>query len=496
LLLKNKMSSESTGAGSIKKIVVKGFFWMFLAGILVNLVQFAIKIFLARLLSPQDFGIMAIIISLVSFVSFFQDLGLGTALVQRKDKVQESFNSVFVFVTFLGVIFSSIFVLFSKNIAYFFNTADLSNSILIVALTFPFSAATVPFFAHICKNLLFFRRFLAETLPVIFGSCLSLILALFGFGYMSLVIGYVAGSMSYAVLIFILSPFKLSLKFDLSLLKEILHYSKYIFFVNITAIILSQGDNFIVAKFLGSEQLGYYALAYSLATLPSVNMAHILSRVLFPLFAHVQDSKEVLKTSFIKSVVISTTIVFPIISGMLLVSSFIFVVILNSKWLPAYLPFVILLSLALFKSLSVIPSFFLQATGSSKIDSKIMISSVVLMLLLFLPLTYEFGIIGASLAMSAAYFFGFVSYILVCSKQLNLSRQILLKSAGPAFLSSVLMYCFGLVVIYFLSSSNFINLLIIIGSCSVFYFFLTILINRAVISELKPLLFNFLNRNQ
>ena len=486
----------------LKTIVVRGFFWMFFAGLIVNLIQFFSKIILARILSPQEFGVVSIAISIVSFAGFFYDLGLGSALVQRKAKVEEkeefeSFNSTYFFSFSIGSLIAILLFLFSKNIAVQFNSIELETVIKIISITLPLGALTIPQIAYLSKNLLFFKKFIAETIPILLGSLSSLILAYYNWGYLSLVTGYVVGSVAYAVLLLFLSPWKPKFYFDLRTLIELISYGKFILIGNITAMVLAQGDNFVVGKISGVAQLGYYSIAYTLATLPSVNLAHIVSRVVFPTFAKLQDSKEELKIGFLKTISLISFIILPIGIGTIIVSPFIFSVIISEKWLPAHTSLIILSFLGIFKSLQVVPSFFLQATGSSKKDAKIMSLSMLVEIFLLFPLTYKFGIVGAALAVTISYAYSLINYFLECSKYLSVSFVSCIKTLLPAIIGSILMFFTGTLSINLLKNSyTFFNLLIVLSVCVLSYIITLFFINKKLFVELYNLALSFFNRNQ
>ena len=482
---------------NLKRIVVKGFFWMFLAGLIVNSIQFLAKILLARWLNPADFGVVAIVISIVGVLAFFQDLGLGTTLIQRKTDIDESFNSVFIFTAFLSSIFAICLLLFSPQLASYFQDDRINTVGKLIAMTLPLSAMSLSWASYLSKNLLFFRRFITDTIPFLLGSAVSLFLAYHNQGYLSLTWGYIIGSTSYAILLFILTPWKPKFKFNLTVFKQMISYSKYILFVNIAAIILSQGDNFVVGKMLGSTNLGYYAIAYTIATLPAVNVAHLISKVVFPTFAKLQDNSTQLTKSFIRSMSLISSAAFPITAGTILISPFLFKVLISDKWLPAHLPLIILSFLSLFKSLQVIPSFFLQATGHSKQDSKIMVSSSLLGAVFIIPLTYFQGILGASIAVTLAYGYGTICQIIRSSKILNISTTTISKSFLPAIISSIVMILSGFLTMSYLNNQYTLsNLFILVTSCVTVYLTITYLINKRTISDFTGLISNFFNRNQ
>lgn len=479
---------------NLKHTIIKGAFWFLIAAILVNVTQFFTKIYLTRLLSPADFGVVAIGITLLSFINIFHDMGLSAALMQRQKDTKESFNAVFSFTLFFGIIFAMVLFTSTQFLANFFNDTRLSTVILLMASTIPFGAIIIPSSVYLSKNFLFFRRFIVETIPPFIASIISITLALRGWGYQSIAIGYITGPLSYAALLWCITPWKPRLIFNKTIFKQLLSYGSFVFVANLSALAIAQGDNLIVGKMLTTTALGYYAIAYTLATLPTVNLAHILSKVFLPLFAKVQDQQITLTKSFLKSMRVMSNIAFPIPAGTILITPFIFSII-GEKWLPAYNALIILSFLALFKSLSVIPSFFLQGTGHSKKDTLIACRTTALVMLFIIPSTYYGGIEGTSIAMTLAYGYALIHYLIQSSKVLLIPLRALLASFLPSILATFLMILAGAFIRTFLvTKHNFVNAVFTIVLCAVIYMLVSLKINKDLLTELKTTMRQLLNK--
>ncbi|MBI4141694.1 lipopolysaccharide biosynthesis protein [Candidatus Woesearchaeota archaeon] len=478
----------NTQTPDLKHTVVNGTFWFFIAAIIVNSTQFFTKIFLTRWLTPTDFGVVAIGIALLSFINLFHDLGLSAALMQRQKDIQESFNNVFSFILLIGIIFAAFLFLSAHFLANFFNDAHLLTVILLMASTIPFGAIIIPSSVYLSKNLLFFKRFIAETIPPLIASIVSITLALNGWGYKSIAIGYITGPLTYAAILWYVTPWKPRLSFNKTLLKQLLHYGIFVFIANLAALAIAQGDNLVVGKMLTTTALGYYAIAYTLATLPTVNLAHILSKVFLPLFAKLQDQQATLTKSFLKSMRVMSNIALPIPAGTILITPFIFS-IMGEKWLPAYNALIILSFLALFKSLSVIPSFFLQGIGHSKKDMQIACRTTVLVVLFIIPSTYFGGIEGTSIAMTITYGYALIDYLRQSSKVILIPLRALFASFLPSIIATFFMIISGAFIRTFLiTRHNFINAIFTIASCAIVYAIVSLKTNKDLFAELKKFL--------
>ncbi len=481
------MMDDACPPVDLKKIIFKGFFWVSATSVLLYAVQLLVKLYLARLLAPADFGSMAIALSLISFANLFHDLGLGHALIQRKTNVQNSFNTVFSFVLIFSFFFMILLLLLAKPIAGYFHEQRLVNLIILVSLSMPTATILIPYTAYVSKNLLFFKGFVSETSSIIIGNTVAVYLAYSGWGYLSLGIGYVTGTMSYALFLACMLSWRPSFSFSTTLLKDLLGYGKYLFFVHVATIVITQGDIFLIGKLLGSTSLGYYALAYTFATFPAINSAHIVSRVMFPAFAQLQSDRERLRHSFLKSLLLMNSIIYPIVFGTVLISPFIFTLFLGEKWIPAHLPLIILCVLALFRSSIAIPSFFLEATGHAKKDMYLTIFAIILFLIGVGPATYFFGIVGTAICMAFIYFLTFSCYLLSVSKIIQIPiRQVFKQFITPS-IASLFMFLAGKFILSFKNQDSFFTLFFIILISAGLYASILFLLNKAVFIEIKSI---------
>ncbi|MCI8888285.1 MAG: lipopolysaccharide biosynthesis protein [Hungatella sp.] len=266
----------------------------------VVIVQLIINFILARLLSPEEFGIVAIITIFTSFLLIFSDMGIGTAIIQYKDLEQNDINNIFSFTVYLGVILSVVFVgivqlvsiIYSKSI-YFKLGLVLMPSVFLNTLNMVPNALMM-------KEQRFIEVGIRNYITTFVCGILVIILAVWGFSYYSLVVQ----SMLQALILFIWNytrrPLKFNFYFDWAPLKRIFGFSGYQFLFNIINYFARNTDTLMVGQIMGEASAGIYDKAYKLMTYPMTMFSGVITPILHPVLSNFQNDKDTLYNYTIK----------------------------------------------------------------------------------------------------------------------------------------------------------------------------------------------------
>lgn len=258
------------------------------SGLVISLVVMAV---LARLLSPNDFGTVAIATIFINFFSIFTNIGISSAIVQNKELTSRDINNIYMVTLWIGAILSVLFFLSAGFIAHYYqdNRLILICQLLSISLFFS-SAGTVP-------NTLFFKdkefKFIAWRTFIIQIAVgfLAIIAAWAGAGLQTLLIQPVLSS----VLIYIISLKKYPQKFlwtwGIGSLRKIWSYSIYQFFFNVMSYFIRNLDKMLIGKYIGMAPLGYYEKSYRLMSLPIQNITYVITPVLHPILCDYQQEK-------------------------------------------------------------------------------------------------------------------------------------------------------------------------------------------------------------
>jgi O-antigen/teichoic acid export membrane protein len=431
---------------SLKIKTINAFLWVSSAKIVNQLVSWLITILLARLLLPSDFGLIGMAWIFIGFLDLMNELGVGAAIIQKKNLDEDDLNSTFWISVLSGLFFYLTAFLLAPGVASFFNNDKLTSVLRVLSLVFIIGALkTIPF-NLLTKELAFAKRSIAEFLSVLIGGIFSGTLALLGGGVWSIVYGTLLQNLILSALAFYFAPWKPKPVFLLEKVKQLLSFGVSIAGSRVLWYFYTSSDSLVIGKFLGDKFLGFYSMAFQLSTMPVQKVTAIVNQVTFSVFSKLQDEKESLQVYFLKITRFVSLITFPCSVGLFLVSESLIKVILTEKWLPILTTFRILCLMGLLKSVDAIIPPLLMAKGKPQIMFR-----YTLLCFIFLPLSF---LIGAKSYQINGVAFAWITVYPVLSvylfnhglSELDLSLLQYMQSLFPAIFASLLM---ALVVLTF-----------------------------------------------
>lgn len=265
-------------------------------------IQILYNAVLARILTPKDFGIVAVLTVFSSFFSLLANMGIGTAVIQNKELSENDNNSLFTFTLYLGIFFMFLFVALSFPIALFYDNSVYKSLGAIISISLCFNILNTVPNAILLKQKRFLVVGIRTVVVTIISSAFTIILATIGLRYYSIVFYSVISS----ILLFVWNMFSVKLKLksriDWSSVKRIRNYASYQFLFNITNYFARNLDNLLIGKYLGDAPLGYYNKSYTLMLFPIQNLTHVITPVLHPILSDYQNDKEKIFTQYMKVV--------------------------------------------------------------------------------------------------------------------------------------------------------------------------------------------------
>ncbi len=271
-------------------------------------IQILYQSVLARILTPNDFGIVAVIMVFTTFFMVFADMGLGTAVIQNKKLTREDTNNIFSFTVYFGIGLALIFCLFSVPLAYFYNDEAYKSIGCLLSISLFFNTLNMIPNALLLKE----KRFIAVGVRLVVVSIISsvftIILAIGGLKYYSIVFY----SIFTAFFTFLWNELsvkaRFSFKFKMSSLKKVFNYSAFQFAFNIINYFSRNLDNLLIGKFMGNEALAFYDKGYRLMLYPVQNLTHVITPVLHPILSEYQDNREYIYNQYLKVIKILSLI--------------------------------------------------------------------------------------------------------------------------------------------------------------------------------------------
>ena len=266
------------------------------------IVQLILNSILARILTPDDYGIVAVITVFISFFTLIAEMGIGPSIVQNRDLTDEDLSNIFIFTLIMAVVISLGFVIFSYPLSIFYKDRVYISLGSILAIGIFFNVLNIVPNALLRKNKQFkslgIRTVIINTLCGFF----TIILAINGAKYYSLVINTSLVGFLTFILNLYYSKMSIYYKFSFSSVRKIKEYSSYQFAFDFINYFSRNLDNLLVGKLMGQIMLGYYDKAYRLMLYPVQNLTHVITPVLHPILSDYQHNREVIYDQYIKIV--------------------------------------------------------------------------------------------------------------------------------------------------------------------------------------------------
>lgn len=351
---------------SLKKDFLSGVFYTALAkysGIIISLVVASI---LARLLTPEEFGIVGVATVLIAFFNILGDIGIGPAVIQNSSLSKQDLSNIHTFTTYLGIGLGAIFFISAPWIASFYEDEALIGICRWLSLSIIFTCwGIVPL--NLNYRAKQFRKiaFISLTIQFITGifACLA---AFVGWGVNSLVLQFVLSSALLSLSYNYRNELKWSYSISRESLNKITKFSSFQFMFNIVNYFSRNLDKLLIGRYIGLAQLGYYEKSYRLMMLPLQNITFVISPVLLPIFSTFQNDIKQLGEKYLKLLIPLSYLAFPLSVVLYFCSPELILIIFGNLWQPSILPLQILSFTVGFQIIISTTGGVFQAMGETK----------------------------------------------------------------------------------------------------------------------------------
>lgn len=316
----------------IRKNIRSGIFFNAISRYSNIVVSIFIGAILARLLTPKDFGVVAIIGVFISFFSLISKFGISAAVVQHKSLTDDDVSSIFSFSIAFGLLLSIIFFFLSPFIASFYNEPVLINLSRLMALAIFFNSLQVVPNALNMKKLRFKEIGIISVVVHIISGIVAIILAYLGFSYYALIINSILSGLLIFIAYYYLAPVKPSFFIRFSSIRKIAKFSTFQFLFHFINYFAGNTDNLLIGKYFSSSALGFYDKAYKLMLMPVQNLTFVITPTLHPVLSKYQDDKKLIYNTFYKIVKLLAIIGFPLSVFLYFSSSEIINIMYGPQW--------------------------------------------------------------------------------------------------------------------------------------------------------------------
>jgi len=363
---------------------VKNFFWNYGSFAVNKIVVFVTAVILARILSPDDFGLLGLALILLEYLERFSRFGIDSAVIYQKGDIEKTTNTAFIIALASGVILTIIAFLSAPFIGAFFDEPRVVPIVQVLSLSLLISNLGSIHQARLMKELDFKSRTVPEVSRAVVKGGVSIVLALMGFGVWSLVWGRIISVLWGTGIYWYIVRWVPSLQFDSALARKLFGYSFHIVLIGLQATIFNNLDYLIIGRQLGTDALGYYMMAYRLPELFIIGMVIIAGQILFPTFSATQDDLATMKKAYLTVLKYVAAFTIPLGLGLMLTANDFVIFAYSDTWQPSIFPTQVLAVYAIVYALAYNTGDVFKALGRPDLVNKLAFVRVLIIVPLLL----------------------------------------------------------------------------------------------------------------
>lgn len=468
--------------------VLSGLKWKAFIRVLGQVISWAISIVVIRYIKPEEYGLKSMADIFMAVVMIFSSGGLQSAIIQTKELTEEKLKKIFGILIIINLILFVFIFLGAYPIAKYYNEPKIISLIQVMSVGF----LLVPF--NIMPSALFSRDMeykevssISFTTNVIGGVC-TLIMAVMGYGVWSLIAGPLLSS---ALSVIILNIYKPCLKkpdFSMHGMFDVVSFGGTVLLTSFLWIVFSKADVFIAGGVLSAKDVGVYAVALHLASLPIDKIMPVLNQVAFPAYAKLQDNPLQIAKYFLKSIRLTSLILFPVSFGLVGISHYLIPALLGDKWNDVIPLFFVLGLVFPLRGISTLCAPMTNAIGKPKVQLQLVVLGVLLMVPSFI-FAINYGALGLALTWAIVYPVIVLINLVNSIRRINLKIFHVVKAVfAPIFVSSVMLV--GLLMFYMTNViivNHWFTIGVMILSGAVFYILGMLLLSKKTLYEMAGL---------
>ena len=473
---------------SLKKQALRGFIWSFLQQFSTQLIAFSVQLILARILLPSEFGLIGMLTVFIGIGTALFEGGMTSSLIRVSTVDTKDYSTVFFFNLAVSVLVYLFLFLGAPYIALFYKQPVLTDIARVYGLSFVFLSFGTVQNTILTREMKFKKQAMITFPALLIGSIVGIMLANNGYGVWSLIYSILITNLLTSFFLWFSSDWRPQLIFDVDKFRLHFHYGYKMTLSSLLDTIFTNIYQIIIGRFYNPVLVGYYTRANSLMMLPVGNVSAALNKVVFPLFAKVQDDIPALRAAYKKIMLVVLFVITPIIVFMAILADQLVVFLFTEKWLPIVPIFQIICFSGILYPLHLYNLLILQVKGRSDLFLKLeVIKKIILIAIIVISIFYGFTslLVGSVIASIVALFIN-THY---AGSMIDYTMKQQLLDILPIFVISI---CMGLVVFFIndnLITYNNISRLIISSSAGlIIYIFLAFIFKFQSINDIRNLI--------
>lgn len=303
---------------------------MLTSRLIIKGISIVSTIILAKILTPDDFGLVAIAMSVYGFIELFGAFGFPTVLIQKTDPSEDDYSTAWTINFIFHLLTATFLVTCASQLASYFSDPRLIEIFYIIALMSIVSGCKNIAVINLQKHLDFKRELYYQIIPKILSFIITIYLCITTRNYYALIFGSLSHQVIGLVMGYILIPRKPY--FTLASYNSIFNFSKWLMLSNLIFYINNQLSNLIIGKHLDSSSVGKFAISNEIATLPMTEITASINKASFPVYSKLKSESDLLKSAFLKTQNMISTVAMPVCIGIFIVAEHIVNILLNESW--------------------------------------------------------------------------------------------------------------------------------------------------------------------
>jgi O-antigen/teichoic acid export membrane protein len=381
---------------------VRGGLWLFSLRITQQLLIVVRLVILARLLSPNDFGLMGMALLTMTVIESLTQTGFDIALIQRKERTEEYLDSAWTVEILRGLALFGILQLLASPAAGFFGSPDAEMLIRVVGLSLVFRGFLNIGTVYFRKELEFGKQFAFEFSGRVGDFIVAVVAGFILKNAWVLVLAYISADLIRVVASYVIHPYRPRFRLEVRKARELFDFGKWILGSSALVFFLNRGDKALVGRLLGATMLGLYEMAYKISNLSASEFTLVISQVTIPAYSKLQERIGRLREGYLRVLQVTAFLAIPLAGLIVVLAPEITRILLGEKWLAA-IPAMRALALGgALRSIVATTGPVYMGTGNPRTMAKYQAVQLAILALLVFPLTRYWGIVGTALAVTLA----------------------------------------------------------------------------------------------
>lgn len=480
---------------NLKKKVSKGLLWNAIHNFAMHGINFLLMLFMARILGPEEYGIIGIIGVFITLSKVFSEAGFGIALIRKKKRTQTDLSTVFYFNIVISFLCYIIIYIIAPFVASFFGIQNLTSVLRVLAISIIIGSFNIVQVAIMNYTMDFKKQAYISIIHTFISGCIGLALAYYGYGVWALVFQNISQSLIGLILCWILCDWRPSLIFSKKSFDELFGFSSKILITRIIDALYGNIYPIIIGKYFSAVSLGHYSRAHHWASFPSTNLINIVNNVTFASLSKIQDEEDRFRYVYRKMIKACSFFIFPMMFGLAAISKPLIYFTIGEKWDFCAQILNIICFTYIFSPILSLNTNLIQVRGRSDLSLKLtIIQKTFAIIVIFMSLPYGLLVMCYLAVASSIVMLLLNMYYIKKVNKIKIFTQV--KDILPSLILASVMYVAVMLCIKYIDGGSLIQLLVGILIGIICYILPAYILRLEELKEIKSIIVSMLkNKN-